>query len=116
MATDPLATLLAQAEDSGCINLSAFSEFVQELELGDDDLEQIHAELEERGIDLTDDCGRQTGDSAYVNGDLAAATTDALQLFLNEAARYPLLSAAQEVELAKRVERGDREAKDLMVN
>jgi RNA polymerase primary sigma factor len=43
-------------------------------------------------------------------------TTDALQLFLNEAGRYPLLTAAQEVELAKRIERGDKEAKDLMVN
>ena len=42
-----------------------------------------------------------------MNGDLAVATTDALQLFLNEAGRYPLLTAAEEVELAKRIERGD---------
>ena len=51
-----------------------------------------------------------------MNGDLASSTTDALQLFLNEAGRYPLLTAEQEVELAKRIERGDQEAKDLMVN
>ena len=51
-----------------------------------------------------------------MNGDLASATTDALQLFLNEAGRYTLLTAAEEVELAKRIERGDKEAKDLMVN
>ena len=44
------------------------------------------------------------------------ATTDALQLFLNEAGRYKLLTAAEEVELAKLIERGDKEAKDLMIN
>jgi RNA polymerase primary sigma factor len=44
------------------------------------------------------------------------ATTDALQLFLNEAARYPLLTAAEEVELAKRIERGDAAAKERMIN
>ena len=43
------------------------------------------------------------------------STIDALQLFLNDIARYPLLTAAQEVELAKRVERGDAAAKDRMV-
>jgi RNA polymerase primary sigma factor len=51
-----------------------------------------------------------------VNGELASATTDALQLFLNEAGRYKLLTAAEEVELAKRIERGDRDAKELMIN
>src|SRR3712207_7622410 len=46
--------------------------------------------FDERGIELTDDCGRNVEDSTYVNGDLATTTTDALQLFLNEAGRYPL--------------------------
>jgi RNA polymerase primary sigma factor len=40
---------------------------------------------------------------------------DSLGLFLGEIGRYPLLTAAEEVELAKRVERGDREAKDRMI-
>jgi len=51
-----------------------------------------------------------------VNAEVAAMTTDSLQLFLNEAGRYPLLSASEEVELAKRIERGDKAAKDKMVN
>jgi RNA polymerase primary sigma factor len=114
--TNPITTLIARGEDEGCINLSVFSEFVQEHELSDEELDKLHTELDERGIDLTDDCGREVEDSVYVNGDLATQTTDALQLFLNEAGRYPLLTAEQEVELAKRIERGDKEAKDLMVN
>jgi RNA polymerase primary sigma factor len=44
------------------------------------------------------------------------ATTDSLQLFFNEARRHPLLTAEEEIELAKRIERGDLEAKDRMVN
>jgi RNA polymerase primary sigma factor len=43
-------------------------------------------------------------------------TTDSLQLFLNEAGKYPLLTAAEEVELAKRIERGDMAAKERMIN
>src|SRR3712207_9007812 len=43
------------------------------------------------------------------------ASTDALQLFLKDIGRVPLLTAAQEVELAKRIERGDHSAKQKMV-
>ena len=41
---------------------------------------------------------------------------DSLQLFFNEARKHPLLSAQEEIELAQRIERGDLEAKDRMVN
>src|SRR5437660_1231952 len=44
------------------------------------------------------------------------AEADSLRLFLNEVARHRLLTAAEEVELAKRIERGDVEAKERMVN
>jgi RNA polymerase primary sigma factor len=44
------------------------------------------------------------------------AAADSLQLFLAEIGRYPLLTAAEEVALAKRVERGDAEAKERMIN
>jgi len=44
------------------------------------------------------------------------ASADSLELFMNEIGRYPLLTAAEEVALAKRVERGDREAKERMIN
>jgi len=44
------------------------------------------------------------------------ASAESLQLFLNEIGRYPLLTAAEEVALAKRVERGDLAAKERMIN
>jgi RNA polymerase primary sigma factor len=107
----------AEAEEKDCVNLSEFSELAQDLGFGDDELQQAHERVEARGMELTDDCGR-TGvrETRVENGDLAGATTDALQLFLNEIRRYPLLSAEEEVELAQRIERGDMEAKERMIN
>src|SRR3954452_4293358 len=119
MAADQLQLLLQVGEDRGCIDLSQFSEVGQELELDADELSGLYEQLEERGIELTDDCARETIPEpgvAVVNEELAAATTDALQLFLNEAARYQLLTAEQEVELAKGIERGDERAKEQMIN
>src|SRR5437764_7664671 len=46
----------------------------------------------------------------------AVSGVDSLTLFMNELGRYPLLTAAEEVELAKRIERGDRAAKERMIN
>ena len=116
MADEQIKALLDQGEEQGCLNLSQFSEFIQEHELDDDDIARLHEELDARAIELTDDCGRKDVESTYVNGDLAVATTDALQLFLNEAAKWPLLTAEEEVELAKRIERGDERAKERMIN
>jgi len=114
---DRLTALIDRAEELGCANLSQFSELVQELELDEEELSRVYEELAERGIELSDDCGTvKEDDTVFVNGDLATATTDALQLFLNEAGRYKLLTAEEEVELAKRIERGEKEAKDLMIN
>jgi RNA polymerase primary sigma factor len=118
MAVDErLQTLLDQGEEAGCLNLSAVSEFLQQAELDEEQVEGFFEQLEERNITLSDDCARADAvEGSFVNGELAVTTTDALQLFLNEAGRYKLLTAAEEVELAKRIERGDKAAKDLMIN
>jgi RNA polymerase primary sigma factor len=113
---EPVAALITEGERQGCLNLSRFNEFVAEHELEEDDIRALYDQLDERGVEVSDDCGRETEQSTYVNGDLAVATTDALQLFLNEAGRWPLLTAEEEVELAKRIERGDNEAKERMIN
>jgi RNA polymerase primary sigma factor len=115
--TEQLTKLLEHGEEQGCVNMSELNELVQELEPDDAELEAFYAAAQERDLEIRDDCGRDEAPaSTYVNGDLTTSTTDALQLFLNEAGRYALLTAAEEVELAKRIERGDKEAKDLMVN
>jgi RNA polymerase primary sigma factor len=109
--------LLAHGEEQGCIEYSEVDEVAQTLDLEDEDVQAIYEEIERRGIELKDNCARESApDATYVNGDLAHATTDALQLFLNEIGRYPLLTAEEEVELAQRIERGDREAKERMIN
>jgi RNA polymerase primary sigma factor len=114
--TSLLETLLARSEEEDCVNLSQFNELVAAEELDDDEIGRLYEQLEERGIDVSDDCGREQHESTYINGDLAVATTDALQLFLNEAGRWALLTKEEEVALAKQIERGDAEAKERMIN
>jgi RNA polymerase primary sigma factor len=116
-AEQQLRALMEHGEEMGCINMSAFTALIQELDLDDEELNGLYEQIEERGIELTDDCSiPEPEEATYVNSEVAAMTTDSLQLFLNEAGRYPLLTAAEEVELAKRIERGDKAAKDRMVN
>ncbi|MGZ4202620.1 MAG: sigma-70 family RNA polymerase sigma factor [Thermoleophilaceae bacterium] len=109
--------LIERGEEAGCVNLSQFSELVQELDLSDDQAAELQEDFERRGIEVSDDCGREQQEALKVaNDEVVGITTDALQLFLNEARRYPLLTAAEEIELAKRVERGDMAAKERMIN
>ena len=111
-----LQPLLQRGEQVGCINLSELGEQAQALDLGEDELEALHEQIEARGIELSDDCGRTDVDpTTYQPDELAGTTTDALQLFLNELRRFPLLTAAEEVELAKRIEQGDLDAKERMI-
>ena len=114
--TSLLETLLARSEEDDCVNLSQLNELVAAEELDDDEIGRLYEQLEERRIEVSDDCGREQNESTYVNGDLAVATTDALQLFLNEAGRWPLLTKEEEITLAKLIERGDAEAKERMIN
>jgi len=93
-------------EEHGRLTPADVAEAVQTHDLDELEAEQLSVELEglvddELELDLSHD---------------THFTTDSLQLFLNEAGRYPLLTAAEEVELAKRIERGDMRAKERMIN
>jgi RNA polymerase primary sigma factor len=122
MTTDPIDVLLAHGDEHGCIQMTELYEVVARLDLDEDEVHDVLDRIEARGIDLNDDCARalpegvDPAEISYTNDELAGATQDTLQLFLNQIGTYPLLTAAQEVELAKRIERGDREAKNLMIN
>ena len=110
-----LLALLDRGEENECLEYSEVDALLDSLGLGEEEIEVLYEEVDRRGIELRDDCGREAKPT-YVNGDLATATTDALQLFMNEVGRYPLLTKEQEVELAKRIERGDMDAKEQMIN
>jgi RNA polymerase primary sigma factor len=112
-----IEALFERGEERGCLDLSELAELAQELEMPDDDLQTLHERLEARGIEVSDDCANGAPPGAhYNNEELVVMTSDTLQLFLRDVRRHPLLSAADEIELAKRIERGDLEAKERMVN
>jgi RNA polymerase primary sigma factor len=60
--------------------------------------------------------GRSGRTDAAVSRESAAGTPDSLDLFLRQARLHPLLTAAEEIELAKRIERGDLAAKERLIN
>jgi RNA polymerase primary sigma factor len=109
-------SLLDRGAEDGCLTLSELHEIAVALDLDEDGVRELYEAAHQRGIDVEDDCGRATVKASdYLNGDVAAATTDALQLFLREVERHRLLTAEEEVELAQRIEQGDRAARDRMV-
>jgi RNA polymerase primary sigma factor len=112
-----LDAFIAAGESRGCVNLSELDDLAREIELDDEQLDEAHAEIEARGLEVSDDCGRaDVAELRYENDAVATATTDALQLFLNELRHYPLLDARQELSLARRIERGDLAAKEQLIN
>jgi RNA polymerase primary sigma factor len=115
-AGGPIAALFDRGEQLGCIDLSEVDDLAQALELEEAELGALYEQLEQRGIDLRDDCGREAEVAPVNDTALAAATTDTLQLFLNEIGRHRLLTPDEEIDLAKRIERGDLAAKERMIN
>ena len=114
---DELVPIVEAGREDGCINVSDLSRVGDELELDDEQVQALQQRLEDEGITLSDDCGAPSAPpTAVSNHELATFTTDALQQFLNEAGRYKLLTPAEEVELARRIERGDLAAKEHMIN
>jgi RNA polymerase primary sigma factor len=72
----------------------------------------VRAELESREVEIVAPAPEQAPTPTAA----APSGTDALSLFMHRAGRYSLLTAAEEVALAKRVERGDAAAKERMIN
>jgi RNA polymerase primary sigma factor len=113
---EELEALLDVGTQRGHVLESEIDVLVRAHELDDDEVESLRERLEAGGIAIRDDCGRQdVPPTSYANGDLAHYTIDAMSQFLHETARYPLLRPAEELELAKRIERGDLRAKEKLV-
>src|SRR4029079_3388941 len=82
------------------------------------EIESVYAELDRRGIELlAEEPEEKEPEPAPPPAAVqpVETTTDAPQLFLREAGKHALLTAAQEVELAKKIERGDMNAKQHMI-
>jgi RNA polymerase primary sigma factor len=107
---EPIQTFLGEAEERGTIEESALEAFAAEHDLDEDELTALKAELEAREVDVATPV-REPAESHELSG-----STDALTLFMTRAGRYPLLTASEEVALAKRIERGDAAAKERMIN
>src|SRR5919112_1654088 len=98
-AGGPIAALIDRGEERGCLDLSEVDELAQALDLEDTELGSLYEQLQLRGIDLRDDCGREDAVAAPVDdAALATVTTDTLQLFLNEIGRHRLLTPAEEID------------------
>ena len=109
--------LLERGEAAGFLESTDISEVLDTLELEASDVELVHRELEERNIELVEVVKEPPREPTAPPraSEVLETTTDALQLFLREIGRHPLLTAADEVELSKRIERGDMEAKRRMI-
>jgi RNA polymerase primary sigma factor len=118
LGNEELAALLEAGEANGQVRQTELQEILEPLELDVLETEAVTMELDRRGIELVTDEAEKEKEAAPPPPTAPAAaetTTDALQLFLREAGRHQLLTAAQEVELAKKIEAGDALAKQRMI-
>ena len=105
--------LLEIAEERGHVEPAELEALALELDLGDEEMAELTHELETIGLEI----GAPAEEAAPVVAEAAVATGagDSLQLFLADVGRHKLLTAAEEVALAKRLEQGDLLAKRRMI-
>jgi RNA polymerase primary sigma factor len=129
--SDAVKALVERSEERGVIDAIEFEAFTLEHDLTDDEAEQLTRELETLGLEVgSSEPGAakaaKTADKAEKEKEeepepepvpvaAASGAADSLQLFLADVGRHKLLNAAQEVQLAKRIERGDPVAKRIMI-
>jgi RNA polymerase primary sigma factor len=131
LETKELTRFVDDAESEGVIEDTTLEARAVELDLDDEEFALLRRELESRGVEIVpgekaDDLESETEDErdlfaegsepdlrliSYLSG-----VSDSLTLFMNEIGKHDLLTAAEEVALAKRIERGDPQAKERMIN
>ncbi len=114
--TDEAKGLLQLGQEAGSITAEEIALALDELELEAGQIDDFYQALDELHIEVVEsETAQPEPDELGLEADAHEVSTDALQLFLKDVGRVELLTAAQEVELAKRIERGDRRAKQEMV-
>jgi RNA polymerase primary sigma factor len=112
LETDEAKALLDAGREAGSLSTEEIALALRELDLDAGQVDDFYHALEELHIDVVDASGEQERETEESTREV---TTDSLQLFLKDIGKVDLLTAAQEVELAKRIERGEHRAKQEMV-
>ena len=122
--------LVTRGQQLGVLTFGDIATAVSEIDLDESDIEDLYGHIEKQGIELVEDVDpaiKVSPDAERSDGrrgrrrkkealDLKPdMTTDSLQLFLKDIGKVRLLTAQEEVDLAKRIERGDLDAKQKMV-
>jgi RNA polymerase primary sigma factor len=130
---DELRPLIAEGQERGFLTFGQIEACLEEVEVTKEQLQELHSYLEEQGIDVVEADGKPLKRDA-AGGDNASAvqsqseerkkleidltvepSLDSLRLYLRSIGRVELLTAEQEVMLARRIERGDMDAKQQMI-
>jgi RNA polymerase primary sigma factor len=112
LETEEARTLLEAGRESGSLTADEITLALDDLDLDAGQIDDFYQALEELQIEVV---AAEEEEAAVEEFEAQEVSTDALQLFLKDVGRVDLLTAAQEVELAKRIERGDHRAKQEMV-
>jgi RNA polymerase primary sigma factor len=118
---DELRGLIASGTERGYLTFEEIAKTLEEVEVTKEQVGELHAHLVEQGVDVI----AENGVTAYKEGKEKAGkqeldltvepSLDSLRLYLRSIGKVELLTAQQEVDLAKRIERGDMLAKRHMV-
>ncbi len=134
---EELRTLIAEGQERGYLTFAQIEACLEEVEVTKEQIQELHAYLDEHGIDVVEPDGQparsEAGSVEAAASESAAASSDAerpkkvevdltvepsldsLRLYLRSIGRVNLLTAEQEVQLARRIERGDMVAKQQMI-
>jgi RNA polymerase primary sigma factor len=117
LETDGARLLVEGAEERGYVEPAELEAFALEHELSEVDLEELTRELERIGLEVGERQAAEELEKAVEAAPVPELTgsADSLQLFLADVGRHKLLTASEEVMLAKRIERGDTTAKRRMI-
>jgi RNA polymerase primary sigma factor len=128
LETDQARSLVETAQERGYLEPAELEAFALELDLNDQEVEELTTELERIGLEIgapaaaaeaaaAADAEKAAAEeeAARVEATAVSGAGDSLQLFLADVGRHKLLTAAEEVMLAKRIERGDPTAKRRMI-
>jgi RNA polymerase primary sigma factor len=134
---EELRPLIAEGQERGFLTFEEIATWLEESEVSKEQVQELHAYLDDQGIEVVDGDGRPAkSEGSSVEASAAAAaeprvdaapskkveidltvepSLDSLRLYLRSIGRVSLLTAEQEVALAKRIERGDMQAKQRMI-